>query len=60
MQMEPRLPQLAAELPGVGLVEQDTTLGQQIDVERRRLLVLLIKRVEPLIDLRLQFITRTL
>jgi len=53
--MEPKLAQLAAELPRIRLVQQHPALGQQVNVESSRLFVILIKRVEPVVDLWFEF-----
>jgi hypothetical protein len=53
-QIEAQLAELALELPRVGLVEQDTLLLQQVDVERHVTEFLVREIQEPIPDLRLK------
>src|SRR5579884_6231 len=53
--VEAQLPELAAELPCVRLVEDRTTLGEQVDIERGLAEVRIAERSQPLFDLRFQF-----
>src|SRR5579884_183032 len=52
--VEAQLPELAAELPRIRLVEERATLGEQVDIERGLTEVRVAQREQPLFDLRFQ------